>query len=134
MRDAAKDSEEKLKDGESRGSSTEFGYRIEARTTMSPKVFGKQILTKEWARVYTKESHPGCGVPNNSWGHLDKHELLTYAQAQSLRWWFIAETGSYSGIETRLVKFKLETTHVITREEEVDELDGMDNKRPKTDG
>jgi hypothetical protein len=93
-------------------------YTIEVRHTgREPVDSGCGILLDDrWRKVFPNKEGD-CGVPNiPSFGkysaHLcDDHNLLTYAAAQALRWWFIAiaESNDISHyIETRLVQHQIE--------------------------
>lgn len=103
-----------------KGSGTIIGYSVEAR--MIDGCEPKQINTAipNWCEYitdskWTKLSFPenSIGVPARRVGHerLKDVSLLDYQAAQALRWWFLAELPSVTGVITRLVKHELKYTY-----------------------
>lgn len=113
------DLEPKYRHEQGSGESTDTGYRVEARYMASrPEEIAGQIFDREWRRVSFDKSPigvPSCSPFRKS---LRDHGYLSYPAAQALRWWLhaVADTGPTMGLclETRLVSFKIETTHRIT--------------------
>lgn len=98
----------------SSGSSSRDGYTVEARLAyVRPDNVGGMLLDTRWQQVHFANSP--IGVPGD--GDLVGHGLLTYQQAQSLRWWFIAEAAKQNKqfcLETRLVKHRLTYSYEVT--------------------
>lgn len=94
----------------SSGGGTYFGYAVQARYAyVRPDTIAGMLLDTRWAEIPFVHMPAGNGVPGDA--DLAKHSLLTYPQAQSLRWWFIAAARAEHKemcIETRIIKAKLE--------------------------
>lgn len=102
----------------SNGTVTMRGYRPEVRTSYhTPSVVSGQIVDCEWRPIEYERGKAPVGVPQGySDQKLSDHGLLGHAQAEAMRWWFIAAaeaeraTGSLC-METRLQEYKLTITH-----------------------
>jgi len=100
-------------DGEkmSSQSGTCEGYSVEARSAFtSAEVINGQLFDERWSMVRFNDNSP-IGVPRGPvWSErwLAACGLYDYAAAQSLRWWFHAQSAHKLCLETRLVK------HTIT--------------------
>jgi hypothetical protein len=112
----------------SHGSSTRFGYRVEARFNYpQPKVILGVALGKEWQTLNVFPGAPGHDVALSSGNHdLHGHSLFTYTEAEALRWQFLAAARASSDpafcLETRLVCFKLESSYSYKAESIVNPL------------
>lgn len=89
---------------------TETAWSVEARSFIkSPIACGDLLLGTEWSNVPFNRA-PG-GVPSGGLFFQGADMgLLTYAAAQALRWWFLAELRSNykdTGVETRLVRHEV---------------------------
>jgi hypothetical protein len=108
----------------SKGSGTTQGYSVEARypSHLGPEVIGGMILYEKWKRVHYDQTSNNIGVPIHC-KTLSTHGYLSWAAANSLRWWFIASLDHKSwGVETRIVQYSIQTTHSVTRVAEFDEI------------
>jgi len=110
----------KLEDGyktdKGKGSSTTTGYTVEAMCSSDPQMVNGKIYDKTWRGVPFSKAE--FGVPGSKFHpELAEHGLLTYQQAQALRWWFHASGSNESGfglsMETRIVKHTLEQTYSV---------------------
>lgn len=89
------------------------GYIVEVRLNSTrPAVVNNMLLDTRWQRVSFSKTQQG--VPRGPWylyHELAGCDLLGYASAQALRWWFIAnadaDIGTYC-LETRLVEYRIE--------------------------
>jgi hypothetical protein len=102
----------------SQGSGTARCYRVEARLckgsppkkmvgASSQGLFGGDFLTdSKWSELSFPEG--AVGVPPSDYGFEEyaRHGFLSYKAAQAMRWWFLADQGGISGIETRLVEYE----------------------------
>jgi hypothetical protein len=94
--------------------STFHGWKVEARITGSrPRQIGEDIFDGAWRTVnFVRARAPVAGVPNPSINvyALDTCGLYGYEAAQALRWWFHAAEPYASGLETRLVSYKVKSS------------------------
>jgi hypothetical protein len=108
-------------------SGTLVGYSVEGRWNYpAPKMFGDQILDKEWRTLKFQEG--AGGVPTNGCmsserQYLAQYGLFTQPAAEALRWWFIAnaeasEFGMFC-LETRIVKHLIKYSSSAERTEEI---------------
>lgn len=96
-------------------SGTTYGYTVEARWAHgTPKQIGDTILHKEWQSLHFNKSPIGIPPHGPRYGGGCQREsmgLLSYAAAEALRWWFIAEVEAQEGhvisMDTRLVAHKI---------------------------
>ena len=103
----------------SSGTSRRDAYKVQARLAYHrPQEVCGVLLDTRWTDIpFNHEIKlPGrFGVPGDT--ELARHGLLTYPQAQSMRWWFHAEASSGLGggwcIETRLVKASVKLTYEV---------------------
>lgn len=98
-------------------SGTETFYTVECRCPGTrPIVVLNQAITSDWLPVHVSESP--VGVPQSKdWRSIVTQGHYTYAAAQAIRWWFLAEAERCRlGIlvETRLVKHETKYTSVTT--------------------
>lgn len=103
-----------------KGSGTERCWVVQARCSKGcgPKQIvgatcgmGKNVLTDaKWETLHFPRGAGGVpmGPPYAKYIH---HDYLDYAAAQALRWWFIAEQGGLSFLETRLVEMEFKYTY-----------------------
>jgi hypothetical protein len=114
----------------SNGQSRSKGYRPEVRTSYHrPGLHCGQIVDSEWRPIEYATRQDQSGVPN---GYFDKklaeHGLLSFASAQAIRWWFVANAeaeraaGALS-LETRLQKYELVIDHKVTPGDAISALD-----------
>jgi hypothetical protein len=103
----------------SSASGTTFGYAVEARFMYSkPTIINGIAYDKEWREILFDSG--AVGVPPRRYSHrTQEHGLFDFAQAEALRWWFLAEAeaGSVTGslcLETRLVSYKVDYTYKVT--------------------
>ena len=114
---------------ETSGQTSGYGYSVEARAAdYEPANIAGQLFDLRWKRVKFQEVPPDLGVPSsNCIAH--RHHLLDYAQAEALRWWFVAQANAQRGmgfsIETRIVKHAIRESYSV---EAVSASDPM--KRP----
>ncbi len=114
----------------SSGESRSIGYRPEVRTSYSsPSLVAGQIVDSEW-RPINFETHKGIfGVPTGYFDEkLAERGLLGRAQAETIRWWFIAQAEAERAagslcLETRLQAYELVMTHKVTPKEIVGAYD-----------
>lgn len=96
------------------GSGTQRCWTVEARAAVGCSrakapvagMWGTKVWSDHhWERVGFKEGTPGvpAGQP---WDEFTKHGFYSYAAAQALRWWFVAEQGSFGALDTRLVEYE----------------------------
>lgn len=95
-------------------SSTSDGWKVEARLAYhTPTQVAGMLLDLRWRQVHFDKSP--VGVPGERYPNfLVMAGLLTYQQAQALRWWFIAEAQHQSSslcLETRLIKCRLKASY-----------------------
>ena len=105
----------------SSGENRAVGYRPEIRTSYhSPSLVAGHIVDSEWRPIKFENRNDIFGVPS---GYFDKqlaeHGLLSYAQAETIRWWFMAQAESERAVgalclETRLQAYDLVTTYKVT--------------------
>ena len=102
----------------SNGSGTTFGYVVEARYMYrEPAIINGAVCDKEWREVRFDKGT--VGVPARRYSHhTQEHGLFDFAQAEALRWWFLAaaEASVVMGmicLETRLVQYQVEYTHKV---------------------
>jgi len=99
----------------SNGHGTSSCYRVQARVAKgcAPKkvagafvgMMSDHALTDSKWETLTFPKGP-LGVPASpSYEHYARHGYLSYAAAQALRWWFLAEQPGLTFIETRLVEY-----------------------------
>jgi len=88
-----------------------------------------QIVDAVWRPIEYTRNQTLIGIPQGYFdAKLTEHGLLGHAQAEAIRWWFIASadaeksTGSMC-LETRLQKYKLTITHKV---EELDVHSALD--------
>ena len=121
------------------GESTIIGYRPEVRSSYSrPVMASGQIVDAVWRPIEYTRNQTLIGIPQGYFdAKLTEHGLLGLAQAEAIRWWFIASaeaegpTGSMC-LETRLQKYKLTITHKV---EELDVRSALDCRgRPLNEG
>lgn len=111
---------EETKQPESTGTSTEYGYRVEARNKdfsklLPPVELSDGFLGSEWRELRFQTGTNPAGIP--LWTNQKfLHDLLPFNAATALAWTVIAQ-HPFCKIECRLVKFKLEHTHKLWREE-----------------
>lgn len=108
----------------SSGSSRLVGYRPEVRTSYhTPTTVLGQIVDGQWREIKFHTRNDLSGIPT---GYFDKelglHGLLGRAQAEAIRWWFLAqaEAESVTGalcLETRLKSYELVLTHKVIEKE-----------------
>ena len=100
--------------GHSSGSGTSRCYRVQARTCCGcgPKEMvgaktsmNRHILTDaKWETLFFPKA--SIGVPPAPFSEeYARHGYYSYAAAQALRWWFLAEQGALVSFETRLVEY-----------------------------
>ena len=88
-------------------SGTETFYTVECRCPGSrPIVVLGQAITSDWLPVQVDRGPVGVPV-SADWRNIATQGHYTYAAAQAIRWWFLAEAercrlGMF--VETRLVK------------------------------
>jgi hypothetical protein len=96
----------------SNGSGVYTGYAVQARHAyIRPDTIAGMLLDTRWVEIPFAHMTDGNGVPGDA--DLAKYSLLTYPQAQSLRWWFIAAAKAENKdlcLETRIVKAELKLT------------------------
>lgn len=90
----------------SSGSGGEYVYSVQARSPHRPIHVGDQVFDAEWREVKFNDDPPfGVGVSARLTPGRTLSYLYDYAQAQALRWWFVADTERlHFSLETRLVK------------------------------
>lgn len=100
------------------GSGTSVGYTVEAKYDYpAPVQIGDQLFDNRWRNVSFSKSP--IGVPCTD-DELNEHGLMTYTQANALRWWFHAQANAeHKGwvLVTRLISHKLEKTWKVTATE-----------------
>lgn len=110
------------------------GWQVEARlSTDRPANLGEDIFDSQWRTVNFAKVRPPFGVPNSGLhgNILDDCGLYGYETAQALRWWFHANVPFLSGLETRLVSFKVKSDVEWFRDGEQDLVeDRMGLKMP----
>lgn len=89
------------------GSGGILGYTVEARLAYpeAGSILG-QIFDLRWKRVHFDPGSP-VGVPGPRSQDAARLGLMDYAQAQAMRWWFVAAADaefSAGCVETRIVK------------------------------
>jgi hypothetical protein len=94
------------------------GYYVQARYMYSEAVvICGQLFDKRWKRVSFEPST--AGVPVHRPYDVAKHltELMDYAAANALRWWFVANatlTNNDICLETRLVACRIKYSYEAT--------------------
>lgn len=124
---------EELRKGPSH-SGTESAWIVEARSGIKrPIACGDLLLGSEWTSVPFNRA--AAGVPN---GHMlfqgADMGMLTYPAAQALRWWFLADLAASfkdTGVETRLVEYKITYSKTATPVRAIDERAG--GRQPRTE-
>ncbi len=105
-----------IEDGKSIGSGTggDRAYFVEARFNYhEPCEICGQLMDKEWRRIHFSKGPigiPGPQFPNLASTNLGLH---SYAQAEALRWWFLAAADTNHDtlcLETRLVEVEVNWT------------------------
>lgn len=96
---------------------TEVAWSVEARSGIKcPIACGELLLGSEWVQVPFSRA-PG-GVPSGGLFFQGADlGLLTFAAAQALRWWFLADLrASYKdiGVETRIVRYEVKFSKECT--------------------
>lgn len=110
----------------SNGSSSADGYSVEARCCYrTPSIIAGVAYDGNWRRVLFEQST--IGVPE-SWHPVSMEGYHSYAAAQALRWWFIAHSEAERvigalGLQTRLVRHRIEQTRRVIPTEYVDPQD-----------
>lgn len=109
--------------------STSHGYSVEARCALDqPVAIGDSIYSNKWQRVEFSEGTFGVPIRGKFDDDLNVTGLMRYAGAQALRWWFIAccdRTREGIGIETRLVRHKINLSWSSEGVEAIEATDGM---------
>ena len=114
---------------------TGFLYSVEVSVDSDqPKVLDGEVFTREWKRLPTK------GVTGVATINIDRfcplemngagHGLFGYAQANALRWCFLAHASNLCivGIfKTRLVKHSVSFKLEMVEKAQVDEISGNQN-------
>ena len=118
----------------SNGSTTCYGYVPEVRTSYHiPTTVGGQIVDNIWRRIAHVDGQ-GFGVPN---GYFDKRlaerNLLGHAQAETIRWWFIAQAEAErllggSCLQTRLVEVRLHESYTLKTSKVTQAIDYRGNE------
>jgi len=126
----------------SNGLSRSTGYRPEVRTSyFQPGLHCGQIVDSEWRPIQYETRKDQIGVPNGYFDQkLSEHGLLSFASAQAIRWWFVANaeaeraTGALC-LETRLQKYELVIEHKVTAGEAIHALDcrGREVAKPEVE-
>jgi hypothetical protein len=103
---------------ESQSTAVETGFRLEARVNheryAQPVQLQDGILTEKWRRVDVAK----LGIvlpPDSAFQHTTAEDLMSFATAMSVAWG-IAASCPHAGVEVRLVRYLLTTTHKLTRE------------------
>lgn len=112
------------------GTGTTYGFMVEARLTKGDKMVAEKVrqstghdLSIEWQRLAFAKVPGPLGVPGAIHPAGLADGLVPYGTAQALRWWLIAGAGAMAfGLETRLVRHKLEYSYKQTAEEAIDEF------------
>ncbi len=120
---------EEGKTGQS-GSGSLTGYSVQARfNSYRAEPVGEQIFDNRWQTVQFDRS--GFGVPSSRFaaGVLAELNLMSYEQAEAMRWWFLASieatrVGGCLCFETRLVEHKVEYSRKETPVEYLNAFDG----------
>lgn len=101
-----------------RGNST--GYSVEGRMAYArPAVLMGQVFDTRWAQIEFNNKAK-IGVPSRSEHLIDPaiYELLDFAAAQALMWWFRAaieaDQGNSSCFETRIVEHEITYEFKVT--------------------
>jgi hypothetical protein len=90
-----------------------------------------QIVDSVWRPINYENRSDHFGIPA---GYFDKklteHHLLSLAQAEAIRWWFIANADAEGPakslcLETRLQEYSLQITHSV---KPVAALRGLDSQ------
>lgn len=103
-------------------------YSVEARIVGTKvKEIGEMILHSDWQRVNFQKCGVGqIGIPCEALTEraYRGHGLLSYAQAQGLRWWFHAQLTHAYGLETRIIKHIINHSYQETVEGAFDYVGG----------
>ena len=109
-----------MKEPVSKGSSSEIGYRVEARceimSHLHPVTLLDGIVTKEWREVHFERGPNHYGVPSGAdewWRYGHKHDLMPYESALAMAYTVLAQNAT-RGLELRLKQYTLETRHELT--------------------
>jgi len=111
------------------GSGTLCGYAVEARFNQHhAEPVGSQIFDNRWQTVHFDRS--GFGVPSSRFasGVLAELNLMSYEQAEAMRWWFLANVeatriGGCLCFETRLVEYEVKYSRSAKPVEYLNALD-----------
>lgn len=99
------------------GTKTLAAFSVEARHNFhEPVTVGGQIFDNRWRMViFENSTSDGFGVPvcDSFEKEISEYGFLKYASAQALRWWFHANAGFGTCLETRIVEHKITITHKI---------------------
>lgn len=100
------------------GNGSTTGYSVEARYAYdSPLVVGDITLDLRWRTIHFPQGSPG--VPERAaWeGDPIRYGLHTWAAAEALRWWFVAEVeAAHRGhfcLETRIVEHHIKYNYSV---------------------
>lgn len=107
------------------GAGSDIGYSVEVRYSFhTPTKIGDVIYDKKWRRLHCNESELGIGVPTGPrYSEAGKRGLYSYAAAEALRWWFLANLEINHRIdslcfETRIVSHVVKFSYEIEADEQ----------------
>jgi hypothetical protein len=122
----------------SSGEIRKTGYRPEVRTSYgSPTLVNGTIVDSAWRTIKFDLRNDTLGIPIGYFdANMKEHGLLGYAQAEAIRWWFIAQADAeqMAGslyLETRLQAYDLVLTHKITPKDAIGAIDSRGRPMPQ---